>query len=265
MDKSLERLANQQEKDAEIRSKIRGAMAYPFIIILVLIGVVTFMITTVLPQVENMYKGLPGTKLPFITQVLLSFSHFFISFWWVVILLILVGVYGGRVWAKTIGGREVIDRFKMTAWGIGPLFMQLYMARFARVSGTLIASGVPMLQTLETTRDAIGNVHIAKSIDKAIEQVKGGKNLSDVLAADKNFLTLVPGMIHIGEQSGALEAMLNKLADYYEKEVDNKIKAVSTIIEPVLMVAVGVVALIVVAAVLLPIYGLAGKNLVRPV
>jgi len=114
---------------------------------------------------------------------------------------------------------------------------------------------------LNTTSEAIGNSQIQHSLDIAVEKVKGGKSLSASLEGDPHFLELVPDMISIGEQSGALETMLSRVADYYEKEVDNQIKTINTIIEPLLMVVVGVIALIIVAAVLLPIYGLAGKNL----
>jgi type IV pilus assembly protein PilC len=151
----------------------------------------------------------------------------------------------------------------MHAPAIGPLFMKVYMARFSRTASTLVASGVPLIQVLDTTAKSIGNVHVEESIAKAIEQVRGGKALSEALSGDKNFLELVPNMIHIGEQSGSLDGMLAKLADYYEKEVDNQIKSVSTIIEPLLMVVVGIIAMVVVAAVLLPIYSLAGKNFIH--
>jgi type IV pilus assembly protein PilC len=263
LDASLERVSNQQEKDAEIVSKVRGAMIYPLIVILVMIAVVTFMLVTVLPQVQDLYEGLPGAKLPVFTRMLLAVSQFIIHYWWVVILIFAVmGVITTR-WARTGPGRDVIDRLKMKMWPTGTLFMKLYMARFARTASTLVASGVPMLKMLTTTADAVNNVHVARSITVAAEKVKGGKSLSEALEDDKNFLELVPNMIHIGEQSGSLEGMLGKVADYYEKEVDNQIKSVSTIIEPVLMIFIGVSALIIVAAVLLPIYSLAGKNLVH--
>jgi type IV pilus assembly protein PilC len=141
--------------------------------------------------------------------------------------------------------------------------MKLYMARFARTASTLVGSGVPMLKMLSTTSGAINNVHVEASINEAAEKVKGGVALSDALAGDPNFLELVPNMIKIGEQSGSLQDMLGKVADYYEKEVDNQIKSISTLVEPVLMVVIGIVALVIVAAVLLPIYSLAGKNLIK--
>ena len=141
--------------------------------------------------------------------------------------------------------------------------MKMYMARFARTGTTLVSSGVPLIQTLEITGEAVNNIHIAESLQKATEKVKGGKALSEALTNDRNFLELVPNMLRIGEQSGTIEQMLSKTADYYEHEVDNQIKTISTVIEPVLMVVLGIMAFIIVAAVLLPIYGLAGKTIIK--
>jgi type IV pilus assembly protein PilC len=263
LDKSLERLANQQEKDAEIISKVRGALVYPLLVIVVMMAVVTFMITVVLPHVEEIYKDIPGATLPLLTRVLLGFSHLISHFWWLMIILVGFGIFFTTRWARTGPGRGIVDKFKMRAWPIGRLFMKLYMARFARTGQTLVASGVPLLQVMSILSEAVNNVHIENSINAAAEKVKGGKALSETLRGDPNFLELVPNMIQIGEQSGSLETMLGKTADYYEKEVDNEIKAISTIIEPLLMIILGVVALIIVAAVLLPIYGLANKTIIR--
>ncbi len=261
LDKSLQRLADQQEKDAEIISKVRGALVYPAVVILVMFAVVGFMIVQVLPQVEVLYEDLPGATLPFVTVALLALSHFIIDYWYIVIVLtVIAAVFFGR-WVRTPGGRATIDRMKMKAWPVGPLFMKLYMARFARTGTTLVGSGVPLLQMLKITGDAINNVHVEAALAKASEKVKGGKALSESLQGDPNFLPLVPNMLQIGEQSGAIEAMLEKIASYYEKEVDQQIRTISSIIEPLLMVIIGIFAFIIVAAVLLPIYGLAGQNL----
>jgi type II secretory pathway component PulF len=151
-----------------------------------------------------------------------------------------------------------MDRLKMRAWPVGPLFVKLYMARFSRTGATLVGSGVPLLQMLGITAEAVNNVLIEESITAASEKVKGGKALSDSLAGNPYFPDLVPNMIHIGEQSGSLENMLGKCADYYEKEVDTAIKNISTLVEPVLMIVMGIMAFTIVAAVLLPIYGLVG-------
>jgi type IV pilus assembly protein PilC len=261
LDTALERIANQQEKDAEIISKVRGAMIYPGIVLVVMMGVVSFMIVKVLPQVQVLYAGIKGAKLPLLTIIMLDIAHFIINFWWIVILIVVGAAFGITRFVKTAPGRKVIDRAKMKSWPVAPLFNELYMARFTRMGTTLVSSGVPLLQMLEITANAINNVHIEASINRAIVKVRGGKSLADSLEGDGNFLPLVPNMLRIGEQSGSMEEMMAKSADYYEKELDNQIKAISTIIEPVLMVIMGIVAFIIVAAVLLPIYGLAGQNI----
>jgi type IV pilus assembly protein PilC len=260
LDDGLERLADQQEKDADIVSKVRGAMVYPLIVMLVMMGVVTFMLVKVLPQVQSIYAGIKGASLPLVTKVLLAVSNFVRHDWWVVIIMLVLGGFFGSRWARTLGGRSVIDKFKMRGWPIGQLYMKLYMARFARTATTLVASGVPIIQVLEITAEAVDNVHISKSLHSAIEKVKSGKALSDSITNDPNFLELVPNMLRIGEQSGAMETMLAKVADYFEKEVDNEIKAISTIIEPVMMVVMGIIAITIVAAILLPIYGLVNQS-----
>ena len=260
LDKTLERIANQKEKDAEIISKVRGAMIYPIIVLLVMVAVVVFMIVSVLPAVEEVYVGIPGATLPLITRMLLAVAHFTIKFWWIELIIIALLVVGTTKWARTLGGKRIIDTLKMRMWPIGRLFMKVYMARFTRVGATLVASGVPLIQMLEISGKSISNIHIEESLEKAAEKVKGGKALSDSLQGDPNFLPLVPDMLHIGEQSGAVEQMLSKTADYYEREVDNEIRAVSTIIEPVLMIVMGLIAIIIVAAILLPVYGLVGSD-----
>lgn len=259
LDSSLERLANQKEKDAEIISKVRGAMVYPIIVLVVMVAVVIFMVVKVVPAVQVVYEGIPGAQLPLVTRILVAVADFTTKFWWIELIVVGVLIFFGSRWARTLGGKSILDRLKMRLWPIGPLFMKLYMARFARIGSTLVASGVPLIQMLEITGKAINNVHVEASITKAIEKVKGGKSLSSALKGDPNFLTLVPDMLQIGEQSGSMEKMLAKTADYYEKEVDSEIRTISTTIEPVLMIVMGVVALIVVTAVLLPIYGLVGK------
>lgn len=263
LDRSLERVANQQEKDAEVVRKVRGAMMYPLIVLLVMMAVVIFMLLTVLPQVELLYDGLQGAgELPLFTRMLLAVSRFIQNFWWAVLIALGFMAFAGSKWAKTLGGRSAVDRFKMKAWPVGPLFMKMYMARFARTGTTMVASGVPVLQTLDVIADAVNNVHLSRSIRAAAEKVKGGKALSDSIRGDENFLRLVPDMLKIGEDSGQIESMLERTAIYYEKEVDEQIKSISTIIEPVMMIVLGVVALIIVAAVLLPIYGLADKSFI---
>lgn len=260
LDKSLDRLATQQERDAEMIAKVKGAMAYPAIVLVVMLGVVGFMVVKVLPEVENLYKGVPGATLPFVTRGLLAVAHFIIDYWYILLIVFGVGGYMFYRWSKTDKGKWTFDKFRMRAPMVGNLFMKVYMARFARTGSTLVASGVPLLQMLEITGGSVDNKYIEKSIKEASEKVRGGKALSETLEGDPNFLPLVPSMLRIGEQSGSLDSMLERTADYYEKEVDNQLKTISTIIEPMLMVVMGVMALLIVVAILLPIYGLVGQG-----
>jgi len=260
LDTTLERLANQQEKDAAVASKIRGAMIYPAIVLAVVLGVLVFMLTTVLPQVGSLYKDLDKT-LPFLTQMLLAISGFVVNFWWVVLILLGGAVYAGRNYAKSALGRRELDGFKMRIPVFGRLFMKVYMARYARTLGTLVQSGLPLLQALEITKDAVNNVLVAETIDDSIKQVRGGKALSTSIEGKKTFLPLVPQMIKIGEQSGTIDQMLDRVAGFYESEVDEEVKNLSTTIEPVMMVFLGITVGLIVLAVLLPVYSLIGGGL----
>lgn len=260
LDASLERLATQQEKDAEIMAKVRGAMVYPIIVVIVMIAVVSFMLVAVLPQVKVLYDGFPKAKLPPLTVGMLALSAFVQKFWWLAIIIVGASGFGMRKWAKTTKGKRQFDKLRMRLPPVNRLYMKLYMARFARTSATLFASGVPMIQVLEITAKSVNNVYIEDSLKRAIEKVKGGMPLSEAIENDPNFLYLVPNMLRIGEQSGQIEPMLARTADFYEKEVDNEVKAISTIIEPAMIISLGIAALLIVGAVLLPIYGLASQT-----
>ncbi len=261
LDQALERIATQQEKDAEIVSKVRGALVYPVIVLVVIVAVIIFMLTTVLPQVELLYDDL-NQSLPFITAVMLSMSNFIINLWWLIILLLVSAWFFVKRYMQTTSGKSTFDRLKMNMPVFGKLFMKMYMARFSRTGSTLMNTGVPMLEMLRITADSVNNVHIKASTLKAAEKVKGGIALSTALEAEDSFLKLVPQMINIGEQSGAIDTMMAKAADFYEKELDNEIKTISTTIEPILMVVLAIVAGLMVGAILMPVYGLVGNSVV---
>lgn len=260
LDESLERLANQQEKDAAISSKVKGALVYPAIVLAVIGLVVIFMLTSVLPQVELLYRDL-NAELPALTKFLLSVSRFMTNFWWLIIILIILMALALRSYVGTPSGRKWFDSFKMRVPLFGVLFKKLYMARFARTGQTLMGSAVPMLKMLDITQIAVDNVVVASAIDRAAAKVKGGGNLGEALQPEtESFLPLVHQMISVGEKSGNVDAMMGKAADYYEAELDNQVKAISTTIEPLLMVVLAVVAGGLVASILLPVYGLVGES-----
>lgn len=255
LDDALRRVAAQQEKDAATMSKIRGAMTYPIIVLVVIFGVMGFMLFTVVPQVEKLYIDL-RRPLPFLTAMMVDIADFVIGFWWLILIALVAIAYFGRQYLRTEGGIKALDTFKLNVPLFGVMFRKLYMARLARTGQTLLSTGVPMLDMLRITAEAVNNSVIAKSIERAAEKVKGGKALSDSLKPEDYILSLVPQMIKIGEQSGKIDEMLGKTAQVYEDELDEQIKAISTAIEPILMVVLAVVAGGMVAAILLPIYGL---------
>jgi type IV pilus assembly protein PilC len=259
LDKSLERLADQQEHDADMLSKIKGAMIYPAIVLAVIVGVVIFMLVSLVPQVESLYNDM-GQQLPFATQILVGFANIIINFWWLVIIAIVGLVFLAKRWIATDSGRRVWDSIKLNIPLFSPLFRKLYMARFSRTSETLLASGVPMLEEMKIAGDAVNNSIVREEILRARAKVKNGKPLSEGLAGEDYIMPFVPQMVKIGEQSGGIDSMLGKVADFYEKEVDAAIKAIQTLIEPILMVVMAFMIGFIVIAVLLPIYGLASTT-----
>jgi len=255
LDKSLERLADQQEHDADMLSKIKGAMVYPAIVLAVIVAVVGFMLVALVPQVKMLYadmnKQLPGT-----TELLVAVTDFLIGFWYIVAAVLVGVVILLKRWIATDGGRKAWDTTKLNMPMFSPLFRKLYMARFSRTAETLLASGVPLLETLKICSDAVNNSVVKEEILHATQKVKNGKPLSESLSGEEYILPFVPQMIKIGEQSGGIDGMLGKVADYYEKEVDNAIRAISTTIEPILMVVMALMIGFIVVAVLMPIYSL---------
>lgn len=259
LDKVLERLADQQEKDAAILRKIRGAMIYPIIVLGVVIAVVIFLLVTLLPQVALLYSSL-NKQLPILTRILESISKFVLHFWWITAILIGAAVYVVVHYIRTPLGRRMLDGLKLKAPVFGGLFSKVYMARFSRTLSTLLTSGINVLEALDVTRRGIKNVLVEEALQRASVKVKAGKSLSSALEAEPTFLPLVSQMIAIGEDSGAIDDMLLKLATFYEGDVDEAVKNLSTTIEPVMMVVLGVIVGLVIAAVLLPIYGLVGSG-----
>lgn len=258
LDEALKRVAAQQEKDAAMMSKVKGAMTYPVIVLCVIIGVMVFMLMSVVPQVEKLYDDM-NQSLPFLTQVMTNAADFLVGFWWLVLILLGVLIYFGKQYIKTESGTRAFDSFKLNVPLFKGMFRKLYMARFTRTGQTLLATGVAMLDMLRISSQGVNNVIVSKGIDRAAEKVKGGKALSAALEPEEYILPMVPQMIKIGEQSGKIDEMMGKTAQVYEEELDEEIRTLSTAIEPVLMVILAVVAGGMVGAILFPIYSLVGS------
>ncbi|MBR3172579.1 type II secretion system F family protein [Candidatus Saccharibacteria bacterium] len=256
LDLALSRLADQEEKDAAMLSKIKGALVYPAIIFVVIIAVLAFMMIMVVPQVKGLYQDM-GEELPELTQFLVNISDFFGALWWLV-LIILVAVVGVMFYAvkKTPTGRKIMDGFKLHVPIFGGLFRKLYVSRFARTAEMMLATGVPMLDSIKIAIDATSNTVVEAEYSKSLEIIKGGKALSEALKDRDYMLPLVPQMASIGEESGKIDEMLGKAASVYETELDTQINNISTMIEPILMVIMAGLIGIVIGGTLLPIYSL---------
>ena len=256
LDIALKRLADQEEKDASMMGKIRGALVYPAIILVVIIAVLAFMMIAVVPQVENLYHDM-NRPLPGLTQGLVQLTDFFGDFWWLV-LMVVGGTIAGCIYLvkNTKGGRRVMDNFKIHVPLFGGLFRKLYVSRFARTAEMMLATGVPMLDSIQISINAVSNLVVEEEYSKSLEFIKGGKNLSEALEGRNYMLPLVYQMASIGEQSGKIDEMLGKAAQVYENELDEQINNISTMIEPILMVIMAGLIGVVVGGTLLPIYSL---------
>lgn len=259
LDDALRRIATQKEKDAAMMSKIRGAMIYPAIVLLVIVAVLAFMLLTVVPQVEKLYDDM-GKALPPLTSGMIAFANFTINYWYIVLIGLVVFGYFYSQYLKTESGIKFKDTMKLNVPLFSPMFRKLYMARFTRTGQTLLATGVPMLDMLHITSNGVNNSIIAASIERAADKVKGGKALSAALKPEDYIMQMVPQMIKIGEQSGKIDEMMAKTAQVYEDELDEEIRTISTTIEPVLMVVMAIMAGIMVGAILFPIYSLVGNT-----
>ncbi len=257
LDVSLRRLAAQQEKDANMMSKIRGALTYPIIVLLVIVVVVAFMMLEVVPQVEGLYRDLKK-PLPGITQVMVNISNFFVSYWWVILLIVGFLVWFGMQFSRTDVGKKFFATFKLNVPMFKELFLRLYNARFARTAQMLLSAGVPMLDAMKISGEAMNNIVLEDQINQAATMVRSGKPLSTALKGRDYILPLLPQMAATGEQSGRIDEMLGKAAQVYEDELDERLNAISTAIEPILMVVLALVAGGMVAAILFPIYSIIG-------
>ena len=255
LDTSLKRIAKQEEKDAKIASSIKGAMAYPIIAFVVIIMVFIYMTVQVVPQVENLYISL-DQKLPALTQALVNIKNFIFGFWWLVIILVgvLVVVFGQ--FKKTTPGIKMSATLKLNLPFVKGLFLLLYNSRFARITQILLSTGVSVLDTLKISGESTNNILVQQSIERATEKVKSGRTLSESIKDQPYIMPLIPQMAAIGEQSGKMDEMLGKAAQVYEDELDEKIAAISTLIEPILMLALAGMAGVLVGGVLFPIYSL---------
>jgi len=256
LDVILQRLSIYIEKAVKLTSKVKGAMTYPVTIIVIAISVVAIIMIKVVPVFAGLYEGM-GSKLPFPTLVCMAISNVLLNYFWVVG-IVGAGIFVGlRYYYKTIAGRLQIDGVVLKIPVIGDILRKVAVARFCRTLGTLTSSGVPILEGMDITARTSGNMVIQTAILKAKDAVEQGRNISTPLAETKVFPPMVVQMVGVGEATGALDAMLAKVADFYEDEVDNAVAALTSLMEPVIIAVLGTIIGFIVIAMYLPIFNLA--------
>lgn len=251
-------LAQQQEKDAELQSKIKGAMIYPAVIFTALIGVVILVIFMVLPSLEKVFADV-GSDLPLQTRILLGTSSAIRRFAWLIVLVIVGGTYLIRMYCRTDKGRHIYDISKLKVPVFGSLTRRVYMARFSRTMAMMTKSSLPILQSIEIVRKTISNSLFEAAFTRIEESVRTGHAFSEAIRKEKMFPAMVSQLSALGEQSGTLDEVMLEVADFYDKEIDQITKNLTTLLEPFLLIVMGIGVAFVATAVLGPIYSLAGK------
>lgn len=255
LDQVLERLAIQQEKDAEIVSKVKSAMIYPGVITTATISAFFFLMTVIVPKLADIFTG-SGIPLPIYTRIMLAISAFMVHDW---VILIAAFVAFGIVFTryrKSESGKRVIDRLLIKAPIIGPILVKVNIARFARTFGSLMASGISVLDAINATSSALGSSVYRDALVEVAKQVKNGRPMSEPIRKNPYFPAIVGQMIAVGEETGQLDTILLKLADFYEREVDTVIAGITSIIEPILILVLGAMVGFIVISVFGPITSL---------
>nr|HEX4318860.1 type II secretion system F family protein [Kofleriaceae bacterium] len=259
LDTILNRLATYIEKAVKLRSQIKSAMFYPIGILVVAIAVIAIMLIKVIPTFENMYREMGHADLPGATRFVINLSHGFVNRWYISVGLIILFGPGSVALRSTKGGRVAFDRVMLQLPVIGSTLRKIVVARFTRTLGTLLSSGVPILDALDICAKTAGNTVVQAGISRARDRISEGHDMAGPLTESKVFPTMVVQMIGVGEQTGAMDQMLQKIADFYEEEVDAAVAAMTSLIEPIMMAFLGVVVGGLIIAMYLPIFKLAGN------
>ncbi len=255
LEESLQRLAAFLEADLALRRKVKAALTYPTIVVIAALAIVIGLVTFILPKFFEVFRdlGIKEEEFPVMTLMLMDFSNFLTSRWYVMIAIVILVVIAFRMFVRTRIGRRIYDRLKLKLPVFGPLNHKIALARFSRTLSTLLSSGVPILQALETVAGTVANEIIAEAVMEARARIREGDRIGPPLEKSGMFPPMVVHMISIGEESGALDQMLSKVADFYESEVESTLQSLTSAIEPVLIVMLGVMVGFIVISLLLPL------------
>lgn len=255
LDEVLQRLADSLEKDRQFRGKVTGALIYPAIVVTAMATVFILIVTFLIPQMTQIYESF-GTNLPLSTRILIWMSNFITNWWWIAILLLIGIVSGLKFFLSTYVGKYYWTKLSFKMPIFGQIIVQSLIVEFTRTLGLLTQAGVPLVEALEIVRDGMSNVIYKKSVENFIEDVKHGYPLSQAIAKEETFPILVSQMLMVGEETGTVDQRFNSLAKYYEGEVDKVVRNLSTAMEPIIMIMLGILVGLLVISVILPIYQL---------
>lgn len=259
LDTILQRLSTYIEKNVKLKAAVKSALIYPIGVLSIAAAVITLLLWKVVPIFATLFAGL-GVDLPLPTKIVIGLSHFVGSIFGLLIFVgVIAAVFGLKIWYGTPGGRMVIDTVILKLPVLGILMRKIAVARFTRTLGTLISSGVPILEGLDITAKTSGNAVVERALNQVRKALEEGKSLTDPLKESEVFPGMVTQMIAVGEQTGAMDAMLQKIADFYEDEVDVAVKDLLTALEPIMIVFLGLVVGGVVISMYLPLFSLIGK------
>ncbi|MEE9419428.1 MAG: type II secretion system inner membrane protein GspF [Desulfatiglandaceae bacterium] len=253
LDVVLDRLADLGEHQQALMGRLKAALTYPIFMSIIGTLVLFFLMTFVVPNITQIFTEMHAA-LPVPTVVLINVSNFLKSFWWLILVGIACGIVVIKQLIKTPKGRYFWDEAKLRIPIIGPINRKIALGRFGRTLGSLLQAGVPLISALQIVRNIVNNVIIADVIDTAVEEIQAGKGLASPLAQSRWFPSIVVQMIFVGEQSGELETMLGKVADTYERDVESQIMAMTSMLEPVMILLMGLIILFIVISILLPIF-----------
>ena len=255
LDVILQRLAGFMERMEALKRKIIGASIYPIVVIIIAIAVVLAIMTFIVPKFEDVFKSVK-VNMPPMTVALMGASNFVKTYWFILIFAPIILWFVMKAWTKTKGGRHTVDRFKLHAPLIGPIIKKSIIGRFCRTLGTLLQSGVPILEALNIVKNATGNEVVSSAIGKVHDSIREGESIAEPLAQSGVFDDIVINMIDVGEETGELDKMLLKIADNYDAEVDAAVSALMSILEPLLIVGLGFTVGFIVVALFLPLVSL---------
>lgn len=255
LDEVLLKLADKLERDREFQGKVKGALIYPAVIMIAMVGVAAIILIFVVPKLSEVYTDM-NIALPLPTRMLMAISGFMVKFWWLMIILTVVGIIALRRYRKTPEGALVIDRILLKVPVIGKLTRDSSLAEFTRTLGSMVAAGVPIIEALKISGDTAGNAVHRVAISNVTSLVEKGATLSKALEKEETFPPIIPQMVSVGEETGKLDEVLGKVAHFFEVEVEQQVKNLTTALEPIIMVILGIMVALLMISIVMPIYSI---------